>query len=324
MDNQPKQMRLSKHAKLIFFNLKPYLRWVILGGTLVFLIKTISAHWQEVMDVRVTQTGWIDLAIALLITFLAHVWSGWVWSWILRILGQPASGLWGILTYLKTNIAKYLPGNVWHFYGRVVAAKAVGFSGGAAAVSVVLEALLMAVAALMIALLGSQHGNLGVAIACLVGVLVGVHPRLLNPIIRVLAQAKNKGQDEEAGTLVQLDRYPTVPLLGELGFLGLRGLGFLMIVTALMESRSFPVLPVLSAFSFAWLLGLIVPGAPGGIGVFEASMVALVNPLLPSGIMLGAIAFYRLISTSAEAIGAGLAYGYLHVSDRILNSTDKH
>ena len=48
---------------------------------------------------------------------------GWVWGWILRELDQPVSVPWSIATYLKTNIAKYLPGNIWQFYGRVVAAK---------------------------------------------------------------------------------------------------------------------------------------------------------------------------------------------------------
>ncbi|NJN85479.1 MAG: UPF0104 family protein [Leptolyngbyaceae cyanobacterium SL_7_1] len=301
--------------------LKPYLSWVILGGTLFFLATTLRIHWREVVEIRVSQTGWLYLSIALLMTLLAHIWSGWVWSWILRSLHQPAQGMWGVLTYLKTNIAKYLPGNVWHFYGRVMASKAQGFSVGAATVSVVLEALLMAAAALLLALCSYQT-NLGLSLLALAGVLVGVHPRLLNPLIKLAAQAKRQGQEEHP--LVRLDRYPVVPLLGELGFLGLRGLGFLAIVLALMGTQPFPMLPVLSAFSIAWMLGLVVPGAPGGIGVFEASMVALVDALLPTGILLAAVAFYRFISTSAEAIGAGLAYGYEHFGDRDFNSTDKH
>lgn len=65
---------------------------------------------------------------------------------------------------------------------------------------------------------------------------------------------------------------------------------------------------VLSAFSFAWLLGLVLPVAPGGIGIFEATAIALLQNNFPPGILLGAIAFYRLISLAAEAIGGASAW----------------
>jgi len=70
-----------------------------------------------------------------------------VWTWILYELNQPVSSSQFIQIYLKTNIAKYLPGNVWHYYGRITAAKTAGVSGSAATLSVLLEPLLMAAAA---------------------------------------------------------------------------------------------------------------------------------------------------------------------------------
>lgn len=139
--------------------LKPYFRWMILGGTIFFIASAIHQHWQEVAAIRITATGYLNLAIALLVTLLAHIWSGWVWSWILRELNQPAPGLWSIRVYLTTNLAKYLPGNVWHFYGRVFAAKNAGFSVGAATLSVLLEPLLMAAAALAIVLTTGTRTN---------------------------------------------------------------------------------------------------------------------------------------------------------------------
>jgi uncharacterized membrane protein YbhN (UPF0104 family) len=64
---------------------------------------------------------------------------------------------------------------------------------------------------------------------------------------------------------------------------------------------------LIGGFSFAWLLGLIVPGAPGGIGIFEATALSILAPHFPAGIILGAIALYRLISVATEACGAALA-----------------
>jgi len=290
--------------------LKPYLRWVILGGTVFFIASAIHQNWQEVAAIRISATGYLNLAIALLITLLAHIWSGWVWSWILRELNQPATGLWSIKVYLITNLAKYLPGNVWHFYGRVIAAKDAGFSVGAATLSVLLEPLLMAAAALAIALTTGSRTNGITQLLCLSAVLIAIHPRFLNPLLQLASRLKGKSQDAQAvqnQQPVQIRRYPLFPLLGEAGFVALRGLGFLLTLSALSPIAPAQIPLVFSAFSFAWVLGLVVPGAPGGIGVFEATAIALLNSQIPTGTIIGGVALYRIISIFAEVSGAGLA-----------------
>jgi glycosyltransferase 2 family protein len=75
--------------KTIWSSLKPYLRWVILGGTLFFLAKAFKEHWQDVAAIRIDAAGWTALFLAFLITLLAHIWAGLVWAWILRSLHQP-------------------------------------------------------------------------------------------------------------------------------------------------------------------------------------------------------------------------------------------
>ena len=182
------KLQIANPIKQVWPRLKPHLRWVILGGTLFFLAKALKDHATEVAALRINSGGWATLAIAFCVTLLAHVWSGWVWNWIFWELKQPIKGAWGIPVYLKTNIAKYLPGNVWHFYGRILAAKAVGVSTEAATVSVLLEPLLMAAAALIVALISVQfagaHKFLGWQVLGLVTVLVAVHPRSINPAIQ--------------------------------------------------------------------------------------------------------------------------------------------
>jgi len=139
--------------KQLFSRFKPYLRWVILGATLFFFLNTVKNNWQEVTKIRFESRGWSYLAIALIVTFLAHIWSGWVWGWILRVFHQPLQNWAAIQVYLITNIAKYLPGNIWHFYGRINAVIKAGGSAPVASVAVLLEPLLMAAAALLMAVL---------------------------------------------------------------------------------------------------------------------------------------------------------------------------
>ncbi len=295
--------------------IKPYFRWFILGGTLFFLLKTLKERFAEIATVRIESTGWLMLIISLIITLLAHIWSGWVWTWILAIFQQSLGLAKGIRVYLITNIAKYLPGNVWHFYGRINAVSQKRGSLSAATFSVLLEPLLMAASALLIAIFSTALGlvktdlNFTIYLGqllVLMAVLVGIHPRILNPLLDRLSRSKEKVTLEQK---TELTTYPFLPFLGEIGFVLFRGLGFIFAFMVL-QSIAFSQIPsVISAFSIAWLLGLIVPGAPGGVGVFEATAIALLDESqFPPANVLIVVALYRVISILAEAIAAFIAW----------------
>ncbi len=297
--------------KQIWSAIKPYLRWFILGGTLFFLLQTLKDRWREVAEVRIDANGWAILAIALVVTLMAHIWSGWVWTWILKAFKQPVSQRWALEVYLKTNIAKYLPGNVWHYAGRISAITEAGGSIGVASLSVLLEPLLMAAAALLIALLSGSLGFISTApnplilalqIGGLIVVLLGIHPRFLNPVIKFLNRSKKVTETGE----VKLEHYPLLPLLGEVGFLLWRGSGFLLTLLVLFPVTLPQIPQLLSSFSFAWLLGLVVPGAPGGLGIFEATIIALLGNQVSPGLILTVVAIFRMVSILAELAGAGL------------------
>jgi glycosyltransferase 2 family protein len=302
--------------------LKRILRWLILGGTLFFVAKTLKDNWVEVVAIRIDDFGWAILAIATGVTLLAHTWAGWVWTWILRELNQPVHSTYFIQVYLKTNVAKYLPGNFGHHYGRIMAAKEAKIPTITATLSIVLEPILMATAALIIiVLLGSQFTTLRndinvriIQVLALIAVLCIFHPRFLNPILKFVQKLKfkkNENQDNSHNSSTNsltLERYPLTPLLGELAFLVLRGTGFILTLFALAPLQLGQIPLLLGAFSFAWLLGFVVPGAPGGLGVFEATAIALLQSHFPSALVISATVLYRLVSILAETAGAGFAW----------------
>ncbi|MEH2311831.1 MAG: YbhN family protein [Nostoc sp.] len=298
--------------------MKQFLRWIILGGTLFFLGKALKDNWIEVTAIRIDGVGWAIMAIATGVTLLAHTWAGWIWTWILQELNQPISSPQFIQVYLKTNIAKYLPGNIWHHYGRIMAAKNANISAGAATLSVLLEPLLMLAAALIIIVLCSRQFAAAnttlvlqiLQLLSLTVVLCAIHPWFLNPVIRFLyrLKAKKSAVTTEVTVPFSLKSYPLRPLLGELGFMGLRGTGFILTMFALDSLNVNQIPLLLGAFSCAWLLGFIIPGAPGGLGVFEATAYELLRHHFPAALVFSAIALYRLISILAETAGAALAW----------------
>ncbi|MDY6937544.1 MAG: UPF0104 family protein [Cyanobacteriota bacterium] len=297
--------------KCIVSKLKPYLRWVILGTTLFFLAATLRQHWQEAASIRIGVRGIVLLGFAFAATLFAQTWAGWVWGWILKDFNQPVNMTWATRTFLTTNIAKYLPGNVWHFYQRIVATRDTEIAMEAATLSVILEPLLMMASALPIAMLGIESGGRELQFLSFAIVAICIHPRIINPVAQYLGRVKAKTFATQTNSpRCHIRRYPLRPWLGELGFVTCRGIGFVLILAALGLFDPQNVLLPLGAFSLAWVLGLIVPGAPGGMGVFEATALGILEPHFPdqTGTLLVALALYRVTSILAETGGAGLAW----------------
>ena len=300
--------------------LKKFARWLILGGTVFFLAAAFRQRWQEVAAISLgpVQLRWG--AIAFLTTCVAHLWSGWVWGWILTFFGCQVRRSWLLRVYLQTNLAKYVPGNIWHFYGRIEAVRSLGNPLGTATLSVLLEPLLMAAAAAFLAGLTSQISREYVALQIIVPliVLAGVHPLFLDPVLQFLNRSKmrankradaaeNAARKDAVSPSPVLKRYPWRPLCGELGFVVLRGLGFIAAIAGFVPLTPALFVSLLGAFSCAWFLGLIVP-TPGGLGVFEATALALLDGVISPGILLGVLALFRLLSVAAEAATAGVAW----------------
>lgn len=316
--------------------LKPYLRYCILGGTFLFIAQAFLTHWREIANIRITAESFPLLAIALGITLFSMIFAGWVWMLILREFRQRVNAAWAIQVFLKTNIAKYLPGNIWHFWGRISDAKKAGISPKVATLSVLLEPLLMASAGVLIGLISFDKIHWFLRFVGCAAILTAIHPQTLNPIVLFVEKLKLKKQDgeiskaegdrlilrlESTSSLAKITssvkskrkinlpikRYPLVPLIGQMCFIGLRGSGFVLTVMALNPVNFNDIPNLFGAFCLAFVVGLVVPGAPGGMGVFEATAIALLSDRYSTGIILGAVALYRIISILADVSGAALA-----------------
>jgi hypothetical protein len=298
---------------------KPFLSPLILIIIFGFLGRTLYVHWHEMSHVRITAVGWACLAIATGITLFAHIWTGWVWGWILQDLGQPISRTWASQAYLKTNIAKYLPSNLLHLYGRAIAAKQQGVSLSLASVSVLLDTLLMAAGGLILGLFCIPQDWRLFTLLGIGSILIGLHPNILGQLLKGLSQRMNRNTPNGPTEFLQnrlLKHYPIGPLLGEILFIGLRGLGFILTVVALTPISLSMVPQLISIYSVGWVLGFITPGAPGGLGIFELTVSALLTQQelfqgeaeLSVGLAISAVAIHRVVSTLAEAIGAFLAW----------------
>ncbi len=79
-------------------------------------------------------------------------------------------------------------------------------------------------------------------------------------------------------------------------------IGFYICLNTFYTSNNLNSIFLLVLFSLSWSVGLVVPTAPGGVGVFEACFLFFVGKSIPQNIILICLIYFRVISTSADLL----------------------
>jgi hypothetical protein len=220
--------------------------------------------------------------------------------------------------YLTTQIAKYLPGNVGHYAGRVVLSMQRGYPAPSVALSMTVElVLLIAIAALfslpmlrtLAQRLVSTWGN-----AAVTGVLTMLLllMALLGAVTFVAKSRWSAGAHGWVATLRAVVGRPTALARLALAALLLASSIALSCISLLLLDRTpgyfrLPdLLTVVSLYSVAWIAGVLTPGVPAGLGVREAILVEGLRPLLGATEAVTCTLLFRVLTTLADAIVFGI------------------
>ena len=90
-------------------------------------------------------------------------------------------------------------------------------------------------------------------------------------------------------------------MLLEIGFVLSKFIGFYICLNTFYISNP-NIVFLLVIFSLSWSIGLIIPAAPSGVGVFEACLLFFVGRNIPQNVILVSVIYFRVISTSADFV----------------------
>jgi hypothetical protein len=291
-------------------------RWISLLS-LGFLLAALISHGTQVLALAPDPQGWLWLVLGVGFSLLSLIGSALLWGVVLQWLGQRPSLQPLVQAYLLSNARKYLPGGIWHLAGRVQMLRqgqltTTPLAAPLALVAVLLDPVLAAVAALALVLCGGWQG--GLAPLALLPLLL-LWPRWLAPVLGWLERRKALalGLDLELEP-AELGSAPALPaqppwrgLLLALTFVLMRFGGFACCVMALDLQSALGWGGWLAGFALAWTAGLVVPGAPAGLGVFEVVLLLRLGVVLPEPPLLALAISYRLVVSLADAIAAATA-----------------
>lgn len=268
-------------------------------------VEQVSKH-----DWSISAPGLICAGLMLLISLLL-VPIGWV-----KICHSLGSGLdrkelFGI--WFNSQLGRYIPGKIWLFAGRTGYLKARGMHFFSAASAPVLELLhTIAGAGLAGGLALLLSGSPGLPLTIQRALMASMVLLVLVPLIRPAQKLFYRIRYGLSGDhLKGLNPQRSLGLVLVYALLWmLRGFSLWLWIVSFGLSIEGPWLPVAAA-PLSWLAGYAAFFVPGGIGVREAAIVALLNYPGGAGLLLVVVAGHRLLLGVGEIIFALLSFRYL-------------
>lgn len=239
------------------------------------------------------------------------------WRWQLAAVHHRATYHWTVIVLAVTQFGKYLPGNVGHHIGRAGLAMEAGVRPSAAVLTIGYELLLAIVAAAHLSALGlllwppeALAGQSWLAYRwTLLGLISAgaVAGLVVAPRMAAMLAALRGGDREDARTF-SLDLRAicgsyAMYVIGQVAI----GIGLCWLAVALAPAGTTvpPALFFAGAFATSWIAGLVVPGAPAGLGVREVVLTAWLADELPPDTAVLLVLALRVATTIGDAINFG-------------------
>lgn len=286
-------------------------RVAVLAVLLCFIYTTVSGLIAGGVDKELTLSP-LRLALASLVLVVYYISYAQGMALILRGTGSPVRLRDAFALNFVSNLGKYLPGGVWPILGRYTLAERYGVKREHAVVSTVFENLLSVVAGTIVALvtLGPSAADaIGIPRWTLpvitLGVLACLHPAVFGRLSRwALSLLKS-----EATQIVLPFRKMVVVVAHYMLTWCIGGIAFAIFVGSIVPGGQGPLGLYIGAHAAASIGGLLVLFAPGGIGVREAILAAILAPTHGVTIAIAIGVATRLWSTVVELIISGIAAG---------------
>lgn len=294
-----------------------WLRAAVLALSLACFGWVLWPVWRHGRELAASVHGgalgrWIVLG-ALLYALLS-VLLALAWRWLAGVYGPRPSVKAGYAVYARSQLAKYLPGNAFHYVSRQLLGRRAGLSHPALVASGLLEMGSLLLAAVVAGAVGLTFARSAAAAGLWSwpwALAAGLAALLAWPLLDALLR-RWRPTSRWLAELPHLSLGRTLRLLGPAVGLHLAffaGVGVLLMLLASAWGRSLGELAsLLWAFPIAWAAGTVAVGAPAGVGVREAVLVLALEPLVGPARAAALALALRLVTTGGDLVSALLGW----------------
>ncbi|MCA1784031.1 MAG: hypothetical protein ABR500_00350 [Dermatophilaceae bacterium] len=277
--------------------------WILAGASVLFLVVIARERRADIASVDLTGRDWVVVALLAVAYGASLFLLAGGWHCLLRSLdAAPDDPRVSIRSFTTSQLAKYVPGNVFHYVGRHMILRKESLPHGRLVFASALEAVLMLLAAGLVVLFvvatarpqvttpgWSTRPEWWGAILVVLVVSVGVV---------AVVMVRRAGSVRSSWLLLAVGSYVV--------FFAVMGAIF---NGAAQVAGGAPGLLTAGSGVAGWMAGFVTPGAPAGVGTREAATVLFGGTLLPGEVLLVAAGLFRIVTLVGDVLC--FAGGYL-------------
>jgi uncharacterized membrane protein YbhN (UPF0104 family) len=233
----------------------------------------------------------ISLTLPLVVLSVGYAASNllltFAWKDLLKHFDVSVDSRSAIRLYGISQLAKYAPGNIFHFIGRQALGQDAGLPAWPLAKSAIWEIGVLATSGSLFTVLVLHHFYAGITVIQTLGLFLVV--------VLITGWLSNRW----------FSRWIAQAIGRDVVFLTVSGIIFLAILSLVVSTPAIARLEftiVCGAYVIAWLAGLITPGAPAGVGVRELVLYALLHSFVNQADLLTAIVLGRIITIVGDVL----------------------
>lgn len=281
--------------------------WVgrlIVTVSLLLILKQIFSSVGQIPNSFFTIHSVVWSVSAVAFGTLANGLAAFAWLLLLPSDSMPVRV--GIRIWFVSNIGKYLPGNIFHYVGRFTLLRVTtAIKSRLILQSMTLESVYICLAAALVLLWGSIATDIPLSTwtddfisISLPMVYLGAIALFASLFAGLLIVGK-----VQLSSVVRLAVPMTRSILIYCVLFGIFGASMWLLLKGMFSVDNTPDLPFLmTAYAVAFVVGYIVPGAPGGIGVRELILTALLTPVTGASIAIWTAVVLRASSMCADLV----------------------
>lgn len=249
------------------------------------------------------------------------------WNKMLSLLTEHSIPLGEtVKVYSKSNIMKYLPGNVGHYAGRQLLGSKFGIKQAQLAMASILELAYATFSLLMIAMVFSAKTIIEKLKELLSDKLVVLFAVVVSVFLATVVLASVLFRKSKyAVSFGKIFKNPQfwIRLLFCIvltGFASFILVAEYLIILGQFTTFSFHVAFQIIASNYAAIfIGMITPGVPGGIGVREAVLVALLSKHFPGDMILLTSVVHRIMMILGDVMAVPVSFLFYEKQEKYLD-----
>lgn len=288
--------------------------WLLALAILFFLGRTLWASWDQVAQSGFTFQFNLPLfVISILLLVPGRTFGVEAWRRILRTLGNTISLRFAVYAWFVSNLARFIPGNVFQLAAMMMLTE----SAGVSKINIVLSQTVYAAIALSVAalygvtLLPIPPEYIPLIVLAFAALIVlfampAVFQIMLNVSTWLLRKVRRNREIVAPQVRITFWQGLVTPVFS-LTMWTMNGFAFWLFVRSITEISPSAIPAFIGMNAAAYFIGYASFITPSGLGFREASLAFFLGAYFPASVAVSIAFLTRLWSIGGELLGVGIA-----------------